>query len=151
MVPTILEYGPSGSAGDPVDWGYRCDKGPNTYRNFKECFSSQKNEVRKLYLDFIRFVYGHIEQEVARYLPSPSAWKRAKVEYLFSVPANWSHAVSRNLVDIAKQAMDNGVAHSVCQTTLPEPVAAAVFTLSDRDERRNLEVSVHPGPGHLQR
>ncbi|KAL1629825.1 hypothetical protein SLS56_005221 [Neofusicoccum ribis] len=98
-------------------------KGPNAL------FTSME-EVEKLYRDYLRELYQHIERQLGRSI-AEKGWADASVEFLFSVPTTWDHRTCKRFEAITRAAGFGKHANHRVVTSLTEAEAAAVFTSTE--------------------
>ena len=88
------------------------------------------DEVKRLYTDYLRKLYEHIEDKLSAKLYKVS-WEDARIDFLFSVPSTWK---DRTVERFRSAIMGGGFGrernHSV-NIDLTEAEAAAVFTAKE--------------------
>jgi hypothetical protein len=86
-------------------------------------------DVRKVYRDFLRKLCSYIEEQLEDQV-GRTTWKRAHIEFSFSVPTTWTAVgVTKDFEKLAREAGFGaaGPTHSV-SVGLTEAEAAAVYT-----------------------
>ncbi|GME49469.1 hypothetical protein W97_02173 [Neofusicoccum parvum] len=149
--PTILVY-PEGSD-KPSSWGFKSEEkseqraeGRDYKEWFKTCLDAERlekekskgpnalftsmEEVEKLYRDYLRELYQHIERQLGRSI-AEKGWSDASVEFLFSVPTTWDHRTCKRFEAITRAAGFGKHANHRVVTSLTEAEAAAVFTSTE--------------------
>lgn len=147
-VPTILAY-PKGSP-IPSSWGFHSEmpaEQNSLNREHKDWFKtsldpkylerrqkddptsapSSMEEVGKLYEDYLRALYKHIEFKLSPEL-SRTTWHKSRIEFVFSVPTTWEPSTVELFRSIAALAGFGQAPHHIINIGLTEAEAAAIHT-----------------------
>jgi hypothetical protein len=146
-VPTTLIYKDEDTqgGGDLEQWGFGCSHrrprvewfkrylDPKVLNQFQfevptEAYTSEA--IKRFYVDFLTNLYNHLKYLIRA---QNGDWRKAKVEFLFSVPSTFiSPAISnkfREYIELAGFGK-GGLSHTV-EISLTEPQAAAVYTVTE--------------------
>ena len=147
-VPTILVY--PHHRPEPSSWGFISetakeqnaeDKGSKdwfkTYLDPARLALAQRKdptgtprsieEVEKYYIDYLRFLYRHIEFKLTPDIQG-ATWQNAIIEFIFSVPTTWNPEIVERFRSIVQQAGFGGWPSHLVTIGLTEAEAAAVHT-----------------------
>lgn len=100
-----------------------------TFKNHPENAAGTHDDIRRYFRDFLRKLYGHIEQMVTDKFDL-SDWSETAVHFVFSVPTLWDNRpVAEDFKKIAEEAGfgKEGERHEV-ELSLNEAEAAAIYT-----------------------
>ncbi|KAF4628876.1 hypothetical protein G7Y89_g9275 [Cudoniella acicularis] len=146
-VPTTLMYkeGDTEGGGDLQQWGFGCDFNQPRVEWFKRYLDPQvlqafqianpteaytSEAIARFYKDFLANLYDHLKWVIRS---QDGNWRRAKVEFLFSVPSTFkSPAISEKYLRYIEEAgFGRGGPNHTVEISLTEPEAAAVYTVTE--------------------